>query len=254
MRKFFRLLLRLLVLVVVFLIALLTSMRFAIHGREVGVPKLVGMTPQQAQQALASQGLTLVRENRYFSSEVPEGRILSQLPAPGEKVRRGWRVRVAESMGAQREIIPSVIGDSERAAELNIRRRGLDLGTVATIHIPDADPDTVLAQNPPPNATGVTSPKISLLVAASAEPPTFVMPDFLNQPLDNVVKTIADAGFKVANIHTVTPVAQAAAGPIAVPAPAPLPVTKSVATVVHQTPAPGQRVTPEAIINLEVTR
>ena len=80
------------------------------------------------------------------------------------------------------------------------------------------------------------------------------MPDFLNQPLDNVVKTISDAGFRVANIHTITPVAQSAPGPIAVPAPAPLPVSKSVATVVHQTPAPGQRITPEAIINLEVTR
>ena len=60
-------------------------MRFAIHGREVAVPKLVGMTPQQAQQALASQGLTLVRENRYFSSEVPEGRVLSQLPRRAKK-------------------------------------------------------------------------------------------------------------------------------------------------------------------------
>ena len=49
------------------------------------------------------------------------------MPAAGEKVRRGWRVRVAESMGPQREIIPAVIGNSERAAELNIRRRGLDL-------------------------------------------------------------------------------------------------------------------------------
>jgi beta-lactam-binding protein with PASTA domain len=254
MRKLFRLLLRLLVLLVVFLIALLTSMRFAIHGREVAVPKLVGMTSQQAQQTLASQGLTFVRENRYFSSDVPEGRVLSQLPAPGEKVRRGWRVRVAESMGAQREIIPSVIGDSERAAELNIRRRGLDLGTVATIRVADVDADTVLAQNPPPNATGVTSPKISLLVAAAAEPPTYVMPDFINQPLESVVKTISDAGFKVANIHTVTPAAPAAPGPIAVPAPAPMPVSKTVATVVHQTPAPGQRITPEAIINLEVAR
>jgi beta-lactam-binding protein with PASTA domain len=252
MRKLFRLLLRLLVLVVVFLVALLTSMRFAIHGREVPVPKLVGMTPQQAQQALEGNGLTLVRENRYFSSEVPEGKILSQLPTPGEKVRRGWRVRVAESMGAQREIIPSVVGDSERAAELNIRRRGLDLGTVATIRVSDVEPDTVLAQNPPPNATGVTSPKISLLVAASPEPPTYVMPDFIGQQLDNVVKTISDGGFKVANIHTVTPAAPTAPGPIAVPAPAP--VSRNIATVVHQTPAPGQRITPEAIINLEVTR
>lgn len=254
MRKFFRFVLRLLVLVVVFLVSLLTAMRFAIHGREVPVPKLVGLTPLQAQQSLAYHGLTLVRESRYFSSEVPEGKILSQLPAAGEKVRRGWRVRVAESMGPQREIIPSVLGNSERAAELNIRRRGLDLGTVATINVPDAEADTVVAQNPPPNATGVTSPKISLLVAAPAAPQTFVMPDFIGQPLDTVIREVNDAGFKLGNIHTVSPPPTVAPGTVAAPAPAPVPMSKNVATVVRQTPAPGQRITPEAVINVEVTR
>lgn len=252
MRRFFGYVLRLLVLVVVFLVSMFTAMRFAIHGREVAVPKLVGMTPQQAQQSLAAQGLTLVRENRYYSADVAEGHILSQLPNPGEKVRRGWRVRVAESMGPQREIIPSLVGNSERAAELDIRRRGLDLGTVATVNIPDVEPETVIAQDPAANATGVTSPKVSLLIAGPATPQTYVMPDFIGQPLDSVVKAISDAGFKVGNIHTVntgTPTA-----PIAAPAPTPVPMTKNVATVVHQSPAPGQRITPDVLINVDVTR
>ncbi len=257
MRRFFRLVLRFLVLVVVFLVSLLTAMRFAIHGREVPVPKLVGMTPPQAEQALANSGLVYIRENRYYSTEVPEGHILSQVPAPGEKVRRGWRVRVAESMGPQREVIPAVIGDSERAAELNIRRRGLDLGTVATVQIPDAPSDTVIAQSPPPNATGVTSPKISLLVAAPAEPQWFVMPNFIGQPLDSVVKSISSAGFKVGNIHTINPeppVADSSIPMLPQPSPAPVAPTRSVAVVVHQSPGPGQKIPAQALINLDVTR
>jgi eukaryotic-like serine/threonine-protein kinase len=254
MRKFFRWVLRVLVLVVVFLVSLLTSMRFAIHGREVPVPKLIGLTPLQAERSLDYQGLVLVRESRYFSSEVPEGRVLSQLPAPGEKVRRGWRVRVAESLGPQREVIPSVVGESRRAAELNIRRRGLDLGTVALVKILNAAAETVVAQNPPPNATGVTSPKISLLVAAPSDVPSYVMPDFVGQSLDNVLRTVSNAGFKLGNIHTITPPPTVAPGTVAVPAPAPVPATKSVATVVHQSPAPGQRVTPDVVINVEVSR
>ena len=76
--------------------------------------------------------------DRFFSSDVPPGRIMSQAPAPGEQVRRGWRVRVAESMGPQRVVIPDLVGGSERAAEINIRRRGLELGSVATATIPGA--------------------------------------------------------------------------------------------------------------------
>ncbi len=241
MRRFLRWVLRMLVLVVVFLVSMLTAMRFAIHGREVPVPKLVGLTPQQAFYALQYQGLTLVRENRYYSADIPEGKIISQVPQPGEKVRRGWRVRVAESLGPQREVIPAVVGDSQRAAELNIRRRGLDLGTVATINVPDAEPDSVVAQDPAPNATGVTSPKISLLIAAPAPPQNFVMPDFTGQPLDAVVREVNNAGFKMGNIHTMTSDYLA-------------PMSKSVATVVHQSPAPGQRITQDAVINVDVTR
>ena len=171
-----------------------------------------------------------------------------------EFVRRGWRVRVAESMGPQREIIPSVIGASERAAELDIRRRGLDLGTIALLQVPGAEADTVVAQDPPSNATGVTSPKISLLIAAPPEPQTFVMPDFIGQPLDSVIKAVNEAGFKIGNIHTITPAAPTAPGPVAVPAPAPVAPSKNVATVVHQSPAPGQRITTAALINVDVTR
>ncbi len=57
MRRFFRMLLLALVLLTVALVSALTAMRFAIHGREVNVPKVVGMTPGEAERAVAASGL-----------------------------------------------------------------------------------------------------------------------------------------------------------------------------------------------------
>ena len=48
--RFLRTLLYGLILVVVGLISALTAMRFAIHGREVSVPKLAGVTAAAAQR------------------------------------------------------------------------------------------------------------------------------------------------------------------------------------------------------------
>src|SRR5579864_5232536 len=107
MRRFFRYLVRVLVLIVVFMASALTAMRFAIHGRQTTIPKEIGMAPVQAERLLADHGLVLDREDRFFSTDVPEGRIMSQAPQPGAEVRRGWRVRVAESMGPQRMVIPN---------------------------------------------------------------------------------------------------------------------------------------------------
>src|ERR1017187_8654977 len=170
MRQFFRMLLLALVLVTVALVSALTAMRLAIHGREVIIPKLVGMSPSEAERAGAAPGLQVVIERQFYSPDVPEGKIMTQVPPPGTKVRRGWSIRVAQSLGPQRVAIPDVTGGSERIAELNIRRRGLSLGSVAHVNLPDVPLDRVISQSPPANASGVSVPKINLLVSDGPEP------------------------------------------------------------------------------------
>src|SRR5437763_4689261 len=166
MKSYFRIALLVLVLLLVALVSALTAMRLAIHGREVEVPKLVGLTPAEAERTAAAVGLQLMVEREYYSAQIPEGKIMSQLPEAGTRVRRGWQLRVAESLGPQRVAIPDVLGQSGRAADLNIRRRGLDMGSVAYLQMPGVTGDQVLAQSPPPNASGVSLPRISLLVTA----------------------------------------------------------------------------------------
>src|SRR6266478_4954024 len=121
MRQFFRMLLLALVLLMVALVSALMAMRIAIHGREVAIPKLVGMTPPEAQRAVAAFGLDVVVERQFYSPEIALGRIMSQAPEAGVKVRRGWAVRVAQSLGPQRVAIPDVTGQSESVAEMNVR-------------------------------------------------------------------------------------------------------------------------------------
>src|SRR6266852_7498969 len=149
-----------LVLLLVFLSCALLAMRFAIQGREVYVPRLTGLTPVEAERAANSDGLVLSVVSRFYSPSVAEGRIVSQSPPPNAKVRRGWKIRVAESLGPQRSAIPNLTGQSLHAAGLNIGRRGLEIGAVATLHWPGAPPDTVVAQSPSPSAKDVTSPQI----------------------------------------------------------------------------------------------
>ena len=129
--RFLRTLLYGLILVVVGLISALTAMRFAIHGREVSVPKLTGLTAAEAQRIAAESGLAISRDQRFYSSDVPEGRIVSQLPPAGTRVRTGFRIRIAESLGPQKVEIPNLLGQSVRSAELNLKERGLELGSVA---------------------------------------------------------------------------------------------------------------------------
>lgn len=225
-----------LVLLLVCFTSALLSMRFAIHGREVRVPKFQGLTPLEAERLATSEGLVISIESRFYSSAVPEGYIVSQSPAPNAKVRRGWKVQLAQSLGPQRASIPNVVGESERVAEMNISRRGLEIGTIATIHSPGATPATVIAQSPAPEAKNAVSPKIGLVLSATDNAQAYIMPNFVGQPIGEAAPAVEQAGFVLGKVSYL----QDSVG--------------SAGLIVRQAPAAGQKIVAGTTISFEVRR
>ena len=227
------------VLVLVFAVSALVAVRFAIHGREVRVPKLAGLTPVEAERIANQSGLVLSVESRFYTTSVPEGRIVSQSPQPDTRVRSGWKVVVAESLGPQRDTIPNLVGQSEHAADVNLGRRGLQVGTVARLHLAGVQPGMVIAQSPPANSKNVASPRINLIVAAADNAPQYVMPNFVGKSLAESTDALENAGFVVGKV-------QGAGGSAGTP-PEP-------SVIIRQHPAAGQKVTPGAMVRFEAKK
>ena len=179
MKRYFQIILGALAMIFVALFSAALTLRIALHGGEVSVPSFAGMSISEASDAALHNHLDLKIDNKFYSTVVPAGRILSQAPAAGSRVRKKWQVRVTVSLGPQQVSIPDVVGQPQRDAAMNIRRMSLDLGAVAHIGAP-GDPDIVLAQTPPPNA-GVDRPQVSLLLSEASDTATgsYVMPSFV---------------------------------------------------------------------------
>ena len=212
---FFRFVLVILLLTVVAMTSALVTMHFAIHGGEVSIPDLKGMGVADAGQRAASLGLTMQVENRLYSADVPAGRVANQSPAAGTIVRRGWRVWLTESLGPQKLAIPDVKGRDQRFATIEIRRAGFQTGTVAEIPWPGAQPGAVIAQSPEPNASGVESPVMNLLVASedsgSQQAGGLVMPNMEGQVFTSAALMLTRMGLRLApvkeeDMHMGTPV------------------------------------------------
>ncbi len=232
------------------------TMRLAIHGREVKVPNIAGLSLSDASRKASSVGLRLNVENRFYSADTPAGNILAQSPAPGTTVRRAWAVRVTESLGPQQVSIPNVVGQSERTASINIRRLSLDPGTVAFIPAP-GEAAVVIAQTPNPNAVGVDQPRVSLLLSDATGPvPAFVMPSLTGLSVAVAAARASAAGLHIASAEeqrgattivssattvpaSATSVSPAAPSTAAVPSAMPV---ASTGTIVAQTPLAGHRV------------
>lgn len=249
--RFFRMSSVVMLLVAVALLSAITTMHFAIHGAEVQVPALMGMTVAEARRQAAGMGLNLDVDNRYYSADVAAGHILSQSPAPGTVVRREWRVRVAESLGPQKVDVPDTVGVDSRIAALRLRRAGLEVGVTAGLPYAAAPEGTVLAQDPPAHAQGIAQPSVNLLVAAPEDttPDGYVMPDLTGIPVITAQTMLAKIGLKTA-VPTFADVTVPDVGTGNVP-PQP-PVTPG--SVIDQQPSPGARVDRSIEINLTAAK
>jgi beta-lactam-binding protein with PASTA domain len=213
----------------VFLLSAALALRVVLHAREVAIPDLAGLTVAEASQSALRTGLDLNIENRFYSRTVPAGRILSQSPAAGSRVRKGWQVRVTESLGPQQVTIPDVVGRPVREATIDLRKASLDLGTLAHMDAP-GDTDMVLAQTPPPDA-GVDQPRVDLLLSqqGAGSSDAFALPSFVGMSWPTANRAAIALGLRVAAVGEMAPAVEAPAAP-ASPSTSPTPPAQTAPT------------------------
>ena len=171
------------------------GMRVALKTREVSVPAVQGKSVNQASALLAEAGLNLkVEEGRRIDPKVPAGQILSQEPEAGTRTRRERSVKVWVSAGPRAMVIPPLIGESERAAQIRMQQEGLELAALAEIRSGDYDRNTVVAQTPPPKNSGT---RVALLVNRGERGATYVMPDLIGVNGDRAADILRARGFRI---------------------------------------------------------
>jgi eukaryotic-like serine/threonine-protein kinase len=108
------------------------------------VPSVVGLTADAAAQRLDAVGLQ-ANSVEVFSQE-PEGVVVAQSPAPGERVDVDSSVRINVSKGTENVAVPDVVGQDVDSASAALE--DADLG-VNAVRVPSQEPEgTVVAQNP----------------------------------------------------------------------------------------------------------
>jgi serine/threonine-protein kinase len=221
-------------LLATYLLFAAASMRLALRAREVQVPDLTNRTASEASAIAADLGLALkVDDSRRPDLKIATGRIMAQEPAAGSVARRQRSLRVWLSAGVRAATAPSLVGETERAAQLRLAQDGLALSDVSEIRSPDFPPDVVVAQSPPAKATAA---RVSLLVNRGERGVSYVMPDLIGVNGDRGAQILRDHGFRVAVVGS-NPYPGVAAG-----------------IVIRQSPQAGFQIGPGEPVSLEVSR
>jgi serine/threonine-protein kinase len=221
-------------LVATFIIFAVIAARVAVRAQDVRIPELVGRPVEEARAVTIDAGLALrIDEIRRPDPRVPAGRVLGQEPQAGTTARRQRGVRIWLSSGPRVVVVPTLVGESERAAQIRLTQEGLATATLAEIRDAGYPSDVVVAQDPPPNTR---TSDVRLLVNRGEDRASYVMPDLIGVNGDRAADLMRAQGFRVSIVSQ-----QSAPG---IPP----------GVVIRQQPAGGYQVHPGDAISLEVSR
>ena len=233
MEWIFRMALLAFILMSVAFLSAITAMRFAIQGREVVMPSVVGQKMIEAQKMLRGRGVGMLVEDRTYNPAAVD-MVIRQTPPSGMKVKVGQSAHVIISLGPQSATIPPLNELSLRAARIELLRSGLQAGEVSSAYLPGTGADIVLQQDPTPGTPNVMSPHVDMLVSLGPRPVSYVMPELVGQSLGEAETKLTGIGLKSPKL-TLTPLPGGLHG-----------------TVVGQAPARGARMDASTQVELQI--
>jgi len=221
-------------LVATYLVFAGVAMRIALRARDVQVPNFVNQTAADAQHLAQGAGLAVqIDETGRPDPHIPAGRVVAQTPDAGSLTRRDRRIRVWLSTGSSAATVPSLAGQTQRTAELQLAQAGLMVAGVSEIRSTAYASDAVVAQDPPAHTAAAG---VALLVNRGESSATYVMPDLIGVEGERAADRLRGHGFRVAVVGS-TPYPGMNAG-----------------IVIRQNPPAGFQIGPGEPIALEVSR
>ena len=164
-------------------------------GRAVAqLPKLTGITEDQAQDRIAGANMAFGKSTKEFSETVPEGIVISSDPKGGTSQRFGTIVDLVVSKGRQPIPVGSWAGQSADDAEQKLTQRGLKV-SISQQYSNSVAQGIVISQDP---RTGTLFKGDSVTLLVSLGPQLVEVPNVVAFGVDDATATLEAVGFVVA--------------------------------------------------------
>lgn len=174
---------------------------YTLHGKEVTIPEVIGMTQEEAEIVLRGSSMYLVVVDSTYSDKAPLGTVVEQTPPAHSHAKPDRPVYVVMNARTKQLIpLPELHDVSYRQAEATLRSIGLRVAKVE--YEPSLYPDNVLDVRAGgrslnegtrlPEGSGVT-----LVIGRRQGNSTVIVPNLLGQTLSQARTTLLKIGLTI---------------------------------------------------------
>ncbi len=169
-------------------------------GQSVTVPNVVGLTQQQADDALRERGLGSQVVQNANTDEQAAGNVFRQDPPAGRTARPGRTVKLMVSLGPPTYTVPNLIGEPLDKAPGILDRARLQLGKVQRVYVNGAKRGRIVNQNPIPGASLGSPAPVDVTVEDNSALPTAIVPLLTGRTLAEAEDELVQANLHLAKV------------------------------------------------------
>jgi serine/threonine-protein kinase len=167
------------------------------HGSRLSVPRVVGLTVEEASAQLSGSSLVPVQAETRPDPNHPAGVVVYQNPLPGAVVKEGRRVYLTVSGGEIMVPVPLLRGKSLRDARFALERQGLRLGAIAYDFSETFPENTIIDQTVQADARVTKGKPVGVTVSKGKGDQEIAIPNVVGKTLTEAERALKGVGLKI---------------------------------------------------------
>ncbi|NLG56000.1 MAG: Stk1 family PASTA domain-containing Ser/Thr kinase [Rhodococcus sp.] len=158
--------------------------------QQISVPRLIGLTQEEAEKALTAVGLRVDRSIGREPSDVEDlDKVIQQDPAAGGRASAGSTVVLTLGSGPEEIRVPDVTGQREELARTNLEAAGFK---VSVVQVDSSLDEGLVVATDPPAGTDAKTPEIEMRVSTGVN---MEMPDLSGMTVSQALSALRQAGW-----------------------------------------------------------
>ncbi|WP_346928428.1 Stk1 family PASTA domain-containing Ser/Thr kinase [Clostridium sp.] len=169
---------------------------------ELTVPKILGLTADEAKAAVEKLGLTYVVLGEE-ASDKPAGTIIAVFPAEGTAVKKESEVRVRISTGPGEIEVPDVVKLGKSVAQDHIVNQGLKIGKITEDFSDEIEEGAVISTNPVAKTKAKKGDTVDIVISKGSRIKKKIVPDLNGLTLKEAEQVLAVSNLKLGSTTAV---------------------------------------------------
>ncbi len=169
---------------------------------ELRVPKIIGLTEDEAKDAVEKLGLTYVVLGEE-ASDKPAGTIIAVFPSEGTAVKKESEVRVRISTGPGEIEVPDVVKLGKSVAQDHIVTQGLKVGKITEDYSEEIEEGAVISTNPAAKTKVKKGDTVDIVISKGSRIKKTQVPDLIGLTLKEAEQVLAVVNLKLGSTTAV---------------------------------------------------